>query len=525
MEKKIKVLALCDSPTSATGFAQVSRNIFRGLYETGKYHFDIIGINFNGEYYDRELYPYNIYPAEVRESRDMYGRDRFMLALNGHMDKLKPPWDIIFTIQDPFIIEGMGSTFAFGDQLRVSQELWKRTVDPALWFNWIGYFPVDAPLKENWVNRAITLPNYPVMYCQWGKKKVLEWDKDPFLLKFNIKRTEDADKKDVATISIAPLKDRAKVIPHGVDIKNFKPLPEKEKKEFRKAFFKDLVDENTYIISNISRNQPRKDIPRTMLAFSYFKKGVKNAHLYLHCQEDDVGGSIDEYARQFNLVLGKDYSVPDNFNAGDGYTLDILNKIYNITDMCVTTTLGEGWGFITSEAMATKTPILAPNITSILDIFDSYEFENDIDHIGLLTTEKHLLRGIPVKAGSTASEWVALGITDMERIRPLTNVDDLVQKMLWVHSHPKEVGRIVERGYKWVQDLSWDVVCKQWDELFMEAYKDIERQREVGRRIDTARRNDPCPCGSGKKFKRCHGNPDKLALFDDWFEKKDIKSI
>ena len=24
--------------------------------------------------------------------------------------------------------------------------------------------------------------------------------------------------------------------------------------------------------------------------------------------------------------------------------------------------------------------------------------------------------------------------------------------------------------------------------------------RDVGR-------NDPCPCGSGKKFKKCHGNP------------------
>ena len=25
------------------------------------------------------------------------------------------------------------------------------------------------------------------------------------------------------------------------------------------------------------------------------------------------------------------------------------------------------------------------------------------------------------------------------------------------------------------------------------------------RRVPTAGRNDPCPCGSGKKFKRCHG--------------------
>jgi SEC-C motif-containing protein len=29
--------------------------------------------------------------------------------------------------------------------------------------------------------------------------------------------------------------------------------------------------------------------------------------------------------------------------------------------------------------------------------------------------------------------------------------------------------------------------------------------REPVRRVATAGRNDPCPCGSGKKYKRCHG--------------------
>jgi SEC-C motif-containing protein len=29
--------------------------------------------------------------------------------------------------------------------------------------------------------------------------------------------------------------------------------------------------------------------------------------------------------------------------------------------------------------------------------------------------------------------------------------------------------------------------------------------REQAKRTETAGRNDPCPCGSGKKFKRCHG--------------------
>jgi uncharacterized protein YecA (UPF0149 family) len=37
-----------------------------------------------------------------------------------------------------------------------------------------------------------------------------------------------------------------------------------------------------------------------------------------------------------------------------------------------------------------------------------------------------------------------------------------------------------------------------------------ERLRPLNKTPDPGR-NDPCPCGSGKKFKRCHGAPD-IAL-------------
>lgn len=36
-------------------------------------------------------------------------------------------------------------------------------------------------------------------------------------------------------------------------------------------------------------------------------------------------------------------------------------------------------------------------------------------------------------------------------------------------------------------------------------YVDGKIIHEPARRVATAGRNDPCPCGSGKKFKRCHG--------------------
>ena len=31
------------------------------------------------------------------------------------------------------------------------------------------------------------------------------------------------------------------------------------------------------------------------------------------------------------------------------------------------------------------------------------------------------------------------------------------------------------------------------------------KRRSAKREADKVGRNDPCPCGSGKKYKRCHG--------------------
>jgi len=59
-QKKIKVLAYCDSPTCATGFGTVSRNIFEGLYRTGRYDIDMFGINYWG---DPHGFPYRIWPT------------------------------------------------------------------------------------------------------------------------------------------------------------------------------------------------------------------------------------------------------------------------------------------------------------------------------------------------------------------------------------------------------------------------------------------------------------------------------
>lgn len=522
-QKKIRILALCDSPTSPTGFAQVSLNILNGLAATGKYEIDVVGINFRGDAYSHEKFPYNIFPAQPQGYSDMYGRGRVLQALNGHEMQagLMPSWDIVFTIQDSFIIEGYGIDTRFGEYLRIMSEYWKRIVDPEAWFKWIGYFPVDSDLKENWVTRAIALPHFPVAYCNFGKKEILKFEKDVFKVLFNF-QMEDAFVKKEAIINVDSLKNRLTIIPHGVDLKVFKPLPNEEIKKFRKAFFQGKVKDDTFLVINISRNQPRKDLARTMAVFAELKKKIPNSYLYLHCQAEDAGGNLHEMARNFNLRPVEDYALPNDFSAGHGYPVEKVNQIYNAADVCITTTLGEGWGFLTTEAMATKTPIIAPNITSILDIFDSYN-DKDPEKSGILppplTSEK--LRGIPVKAGSNSSEWTCLGVSDNERVRPLTNVDDMVEKLVWVHDNKKAVKKIVERAYAWVQGLSWDNIVKEWDALFMKAYHELEREREVAKSFDKAGRNDPCPCGSGKKFKKCHGAKARKERVADWLKNND----
>jgi preprotein translocase subunit SecA len=41
--------------------------------------------------------------------------------------------------------------------------------------------------------------------------------------------------------------------------------------------------------------------------------------------------------------------------------------------------------------------------------------------------------------------------------------------------------------------------------LVFDAAGDVDRPREPARSAKVAGRNDPCPCGSGKKYKKCHG--------------------
>lgn len=402
--KKIRLLFYGDAPTVATGFGTVSRNLLDGLHKTGKYDISVLGVNYWG---DPHRFPYPIWPVGIG-SRDPYGRQRSMDMMARNFE-----YDVLFLFQDSFILQ---SFMAEGlPKLRQMKN-----------FVTVGYYPIDGVPKKEWVD-CMAQFDVPVTYTEFGKKESI--------------------------LACPAIADRLRVIPHGVNLKDFNPLPDTHKDAFRKQYFGRHADK--FIITNVNRNQQRKDIPRAMLAFKEFKKLRPNAVLYLHMAPKDQGWDIPEVTKGVGLTLNEDVFLPGNgFGPNQGYPVEVVNQIYNASDVVMSTTLGEGWGLSTVEAMACKVPIVFPRNTAIPEIVGED-------------------RGWLVDSGKTPDDYIVLP-HDNEVVRPVTSVTGMAEALLEVHDNRDEAKRRADNAYSWVtSNLIWDKhIIPQWDELIMGAVSD-----------------------------------------------------
>ena len=293
--KKTKIIAYMDSPTVATGFATVSRNILEALYKTGRYEIDVLGINYWGNPHTTN---YRIFPVGTNSDHDPYGRKKVF----GMIPQMMGDQTILFFLQDTFILD-------FLPQLHE-----KLNADGKKYVS-LAYFPVDGKPKEQWLKNVNSV-DYPVTYSEWGKKQI--FDVYP---EFN---------KDLMTI------------PHGANLKDFYVLNQKDITSFKSQFFGENRDK--FIFSNIGRNQQRKDIPRMIMAFKEFQKQVPNSILYNQMAKKDQGWNLPEVCNSLGLSTTKDVIFPENFGPNQGYPIEVVNMIYNCSDCIVSTTLAEGWG-------------------------------------------------------------------------------------------------------------------------------------------------------------------------------------
>ena len=412
---KKKILVLADSPTCNTGFGQVSRNILKVIYETGKYEIDIVGINYDGKPHS---YPYNIYPARSIMKKhpaymDSFGRQVFLDLL------IEKDYDIVFTIQDTFQLE------ILGDKILEVRGLKEKK------FKWILYYPIDATPKKEWIKNTVLLADYPVAYSNYAK----EQSKDVF--------EESVYKNEI--------EEKVEVIYHGVDTEIFRKEKwnNNKREEMRKTFFGDNYDK--FIFMNMNRNQPRKDMFRGLYAGKQLKEEGENTYFYFHCQiPDPTGLDLLEMGKSIDFKGGDDWGYPrQDIMAAGGVSVETINKIYNCVDSVFSTTLGEGFGLSTIEAMATGRVVILPDNTVGKEILGED-------------------RGYIVK---TKEMFVQTG--DNNRPRKVTDTEDLIRVMKFVMENPDDVKKKVNNAYNWIKDYDWsgEKVGGKWLKVFNKAEK------------------------------------------------------
>jgi glycosyltransferase involved in cell wall biosynthesis len=402
--KKKRILYLGDY-VARTGFATVNKNIVREL----KKHYgealqlDIVAINYFGEpyYEDDNTYVISARLNDVKD--DPFGRYFFLKML-----KESNEYDGIFICQDLGVIVPIIELI---DSIKAE----KREKNQK-GFKSIFYFPVDCSLIYE-LTKGLQFFDVLVTYTEYGRGEVLK------------QRQE--------------LKGKIKVLPHGNNSKDFYPLPEDEIAKFRKEYFGENADK--FIISNINRNQPRKDIGCTIIGFKEYLEINPNSFLYLGMNsQDPLGNDLRIVINQ--LGLKEDIHVkflPKEYEKTGGVSIEILNLIYNASDIFVTTTLGGGWELTVTEAMACRLPIIAPKNTSLIEIgngrvtyLEDYELRVGTDNI--------------IRQSSFSSELAE-------------KIDFINKKIL---SNDKDLISMLDNAQLFVGSLEWSIVCKRWIEYF-----------------------------------------------------------
>ena len=417
------VLFWGDNPHGITGFGKVIKNIVRQVFDEEKYKIDVLGIGYMGDpylpdQYNGKTFMYDVYtPFEVGKQIDLYGSNKLMSFLaTGKVD-------ILFILQDTFIIKNVMKNI-----LELRTKIKKKFVI-------IYYYPIDNSfVYPNWITDAVSLVDIPVCYTEFGKKVSMKHDS----------KLRNMD-----------------VIYHGTDKNLYRKWDESLKSSMRTSFWGPGFDKK-FIILNVNRNQPRKDLNRTLCVFAEVKKQIPEAFLFMLASPADIGGNLIDMGLQLGLKWGEDFMTPDptKYNPTVGIPEEQIVTMYNTSDVCISTTLGEGWGLSLTEAMACGCPVIFPDNTSISEIIGVNENLNGI-------------RGTLIHSGNDGNR-ICLGPPDNNLSRPLTSVMEMSLKIIDFYKHKNLYEEKKDLAIEWVP--SWDKVGEQWREIFKQAC-DILEQR------------------------------------------------
>lgn len=423
-----KLIVFADSPTLQTGFARVTRNLLPRWHQSG--YFDDIwvwGIGYRG--FPQDEFPFlatRLCPAASYENLIWWEQENLIRFLKQLVRE-----DIGYThcwmMHDPV------NFMPLADALRDVRN--KHGIHLSL------YFPADAPMMAEWT-RMLSAVDTAVAYCPYGQAQAAE--------AYRQHKVMEGMAGDLAALRAERFRKTLKHLPHGVDTVTYFPLPEERRMACREKHFAGQLAPDEFLITVVNMHQKRKGIYQALDTFRWLRQTPegRRAKLYLHMPERNVeeGTDLPILARELGLPLDAVY-YGEKFFHGNYAKLEesALNEIYNMADLVLTTTHGEGWGLTVTEALAAGRPVAAPFITSLGDIL-SHETAVEL----------------PVFDGCHVQ------IADHNRPRPLVDARGAADVIAAAMADPEALAALGARGRSEMlkSDYDWDNIARQWLQIF-----------------------------------------------------------
>jgi glycosyltransferase involved in cell wall biosynthesis len=348
----MKILCLCDSPTLNSGFARVAQNLFKRWARAGA-TIDVWGIAFMGWGYKDCPYVNQFFPAG--RGGEWCQPDPLRVFLR---QLQQGGYTHVWIMQDTFLLAQWDFPKALKDVCK------SKGIRSML------YFPVDAPLKPEWTD-IIAAVDCAVAYTEYGATEAR-------------RKSEVRGQQLLAagpTTELRPPISDLCVLPHGVDTTIYRPISDRaaEREKFWQPVNGKLwVQPDDFLMVNLNSHQRRKDVSRSLEILAELKKLGVPAKLILHMSAiSDQDVNLEVVGEQLGLKVFEDWGHHSQlFHLGQGSLPELptaeqpssLLQLYNVCDLYLTTTLGEGWGLGITEALACGTPVAMPEHTACAEI-------------------------------------------------------------------------------------------------------------------------------------------------------------
>jgi glycosyltransferase involved in cell wall biosynthesis len=389
MSGKIKLLWIGDSPAVTTGFGRVSQSVLENLYSTDRYSISVLGVNhLVGDPHKYEGM-FKIYPA--RAFGNIYGFNRVEEIIN----KERP--DVIVINNDLWIVAEYVKHIPSDNRI-------------------FTYSPVDAlPVSKVWL-RPISKVNARVgTYTNFARDGIL--------------KANNALNIDI--------------IGHGVDTDKFYPIEDARK-------FVPNVPPDVFVVQNVNRNQPRKRLDLFLKALQVWMSGKsvserKGIIFYYHGAIRDVGWNLVDLVQRWGVDDRFIITDQNNFTASQGVSLSLLCKVYNIADVHVNCSMGEGFGLSPFESAACEVVQVVPDNSASKELWEGVTPLIEIDRWEVLTG------GINTEGG-------------------VISVEHLVSILEDLYQHRDKTKKLARKAYDYVhqEKLTWSYVSKQFDSIITE---------------------------------------------------------